>query len=471
VTTLAKRVAIVAAALMAWLPGAAQAGSDGTVGGVHWVPATGPGLWNGQLIWGDRLADGSFDLRTADPSAAPLYRSGVAPFPYNIRTADMATSGNRVLLDLIDLNPGCTGKCPDPAALPGGVVIGTTGAAFTQFGTCGSSEVLALTADISSDFAVMPPSQCGSYPQKYEVRDLATGTTKSLPGGIYRAHIAGHYVAWEQFPTDSSGGGREYVVWDLQTDKELYKVALPGSLSSVDLQADGKVAFSYQSSSPTALPRDHVAWASPAEPRAHDVGAEDGFWQVKLQDDVIAFLRGSAYLPSVATAPAEVGTLTLAGQERVASDRASATSGSEWLDFDGAHLAWLEVACDSVLVHERSLTESPLLGRGPGACPLVLKGSPRVRRRRLEMTVDCTGFGATCSSHVTVRAKAKVGGRTRSEVLARGGFSDSHIAMRLRRPSSAFRGRRVRAEVSDYVTGANGRAERRSVPVTFRIPR
>jgi hypothetical protein len=78
--------------------------------------------------------------------------------------------------------------------------------------------------------------------------------------------VAGRYAAWQI--------GQSIVVWDWQLNREAYRVQDPSSDTdpfrrlSLDVQADGKVAFTYLTRAGT-----RIAWASPQEPFPHTLPA------------------------------------------------------------------------------------------------------------------------------------------------------------------------------------------------------
>lgn len=260
----------------------------------------------------------------------------------------------------------------------------------------GSDQVARVDMDLSGDIGIYNGSEPGAT-----IRDFREPPSERVLVSPVRGlmRVAERYAAWED--------AGDIVVYDRATDSELYRVdgIWPGfdSPRSLDLQADGKVAFLY---SPDGNRSELLAWASPAEPFPHRLPVEaDRSLTVKLDDDMVVFARNDVRVFNqrldIQQSFAELGVVNLANGE--ARMLVRPIVGSFFFDFDGRRLAWQARGCRGVLLRSKSLDElvaDPALRpiRASSGCRLRLRGQPRSGRRDrfVRLPVDCTGFGRAC---------------------------------------------------------------------------
>jgi hypothetical protein len=149
--------------------------------------------------------------------------------------------------------------------------------------------------------------------------------------------VAGHFVAWiertglERWPAPPSS----IVVYDLAAHRVAYVLDVDELghtvVSSVDVEADGTVAFA-SDPSPAGGCDGGVAWASIAQPRAHYLSGNAIPWRVRIAAGRIAYFSRSCL------APATFRLVVRSLADRTLADGVTTYGG---FDFDGHRLAYL----------------------------------------------------------------------------------------------------------------------------------
>lgn len=294
--------------------------------------------------------------------------------------------------------------------VPDGATVRVVGGALEPVGPAGY-RIRSPGVDVSGEVAIFPAANA----LRATIRNFGSPSTpdRTVEGVEGPVSIAGRYAAWAE--------ARDVVVYDWQAGTEAYRVrgVVSESLSSfdiesVDIQADGKVAFVYPVVVDESVP-SRVGWASLDEPFLHPVRLREGpSYFVRLAGDTIAFARG----PGFPTARAELGVVGLFGGERTLVSPVEQEFFGVLFDFDGARLTWQTRTCDGARVSVATvadLTARPQLAQLE-RCPLVVYGRPRVTRRgHVALRLDCTGFNASECFHRGLRIRTarteRLGGR------------------------------------------------------------
>ena len=149
-------------------------------------------------------------------------------------------------------------------------LTGPFGSALRSLGTC----------DIipGSDFGEVAPVLGGvAYRQcDGKLRIVLPGEPDRIAGNdVHGVRSAGNFVAWIDGPYNFAGAQPVgIVVYDVRAGQVAYRLppaAVPSRLGSFTLQSDGKVAFSFDPNPADQSLRAAVAWASPSEPRVHQL--------------------------------------------------------------------------------------------------------------------------------------------------------------------------------------------------------
>lgn len=172
-----------------------------------------------------------------------------------------------------------------------------------------------------------------------QVRNLASPSsppTSVTTNSHELVALAGRYVAWsDRGFTGNSQEADAVTVVNWITGQTLYRAAVPGRISQIGVQSDGKAAIAYVPEVGDGLAR--LAWASSTgtlhvlAPRVDIVGGE-----VIIVDNRIAFPRA---LNDEDSTPA-IASLTGRLLQRIRSDPLS----TKVTDYDGSCLAWREDA-------------------------------------------------------------------------------------------------------------------------------
>lgn len=386
-------IAVLAALVGAWaIGGPPQPALAQTLDGGRFLPVFGPQLAGDELVWvPDYRADRGYRV-----DSQPLF-GGPARTIFSTATGD---ARNNVFVNGLVASPQQV-----LVAERGLRLDGAPGSALFRIGRDGSVEevgegsdqVARVPMDLSGNVGIYVGFEPGAT-----IRDFASPPSERvLVSPVFgQMRVAGRYAAWE--------AGGDIVVYDRATNSEHYRV--PGvwpqfdSPRSLDLQADGKVAFLY---SPDANRTNLVAWASQGEPFPHRLPVDARrSMELKLENDTVVFARGDAESPKgkpdLGISFAELGVVGLDGApERVVVH--PIVSYFEF-DFDGERLAWQARGCHGALLRSKPLDElvaDPRLRplRYTGRCRLRLRREARAERghRSLTLPVDCAGFRRDCA--------------------------------------------------------------------------
>jgi hypothetical protein len=301
--------------------------------------------------------------------------------------------------------------------------------------------------------------------QELVVRDFSTPAPVEhvVPGAFpIGVRIAGRYLAWLEEGTGQPYTASGITVYDWLLGTVAYrlpKASMPGDVHDLDLQDDGKVAFSF------AGKNGQVAWASQSEPSAHvlDLPARANY-EVRIAGDRIGYEAGRHAGAGELTL-ADIGVSDLAGHTHRVGTLGEGSVFTDDFDFDGTHLAWWSYGCTRAFVHIADANGAAQISPRRSGCRLRFAGKPTISGNIVRLRVDCFGFPlGSCRARdvtLTVRRAQRVlvvgRGRTAGHVVL---TPLGHRLLRLRRPLRV----RARATLSDDA----GRSERRSGRLTLR---
>jgi hypothetical protein len=374
----------------------------------------GPVLAGSSVVWADaRPGEGGFALRSASAAGgAPTTVREFGAAEGLVLTPSLAASPERIVLSY------ATG---DSSELwrSRTVLTGPPGGALTELDAgcrLGGIPDVPRVADVSAQAVAFPRCDASGRQASF-VRDHAAPVTMDeqvpagSPGGL---RVAGRYLAW----LDPGGGQLEnradVVVYDRTIRSVVYRVAR-GSMSirDLDLQADGKVAFTFTAPGGSGV---QIAWASPAEPTAHVLALPAAqSHHARIASDRIGFESG----PSTSRLPRTVGVAGLGGSVTTLATDAESDISRDDFDFDGSRAAWWSYDCTQAQINVAA-ADAPARPAGPrSGCALRLRGRPRVESGRIvRLAVDCFGFalGECQTQRVTLTA----GGGRKAQVVGRG---------------------------------------------------
>ena len=430
------------------------------------VPAAGPVLAGERVVWATARADGGVDVRSATGSADARVVQEVRPAdagepPASRLRPQLAASPARIALVA---NPATDSRSWDARVIFTGPPVGPFGRVGGRCGLPGNYPDYPRPVDVDGDAIVYPAcDEAGGL----EVREFSPApmTQRILAKGATGARLAGRWVAWLEGGTvwDLDVFAGDLVVYDRLTMREAYRIPraeLGRGVHSLDLQDDGKVAFSF------GVGRGHaVGWASPEAPSVHRIPlSERNVYEVRIGAGRIAFLGGRGVNLDVPLA--EVGVSDLGGSVRVLASGAQDLIGPESFDFDGTRVAWYTLGCTDATIETRGVDDAQLPYRARSGCALRLNPKPSRRPvllsgRYVRLYVDCAGFAdRTCRARDLILTS---GGR----VLARSDRAERiDLTAAGRR---AFRGRsKLHVRGTALLTDAAGRRERRTATFTVR---
>jgi len=449
--------------LLVTAPGARAADSFSSG---RYLPAGPVALGGGRLSWAEYRSDGGFNLRSAQQRAVTLRRRPNRD-PRILFTLRLVGSPQGVF-SIEGLSPSKPSDDDLPGQVYGDFLTSFSGAVTRVAPRCGGS------GNADFDGGVMVVRSCDAMIEVRRVGQSGSSLIRRVPEtGIppsshYR--IAGRYVAYRT-SVDRTGApsGDDVVIYDWQAGRELYRVAVPApQLADLDLQADGKVAFSFIDPSVSArAARMQVAWASPQDPTAHKLPlAPVGSYRVKLDRDRLFFLASSTRF-----APAELGDLgvtSLAGASRVLARRVI----DGVFDVEADRVAYAVRTCRGPRAVRQSFAAPTAVGSTRKRCPLRLSGRLRGDRRQrvIVAKLSCLGLARDCTAD-RLRVVLRRRGRVQTLATARYRRGRARLRARLtRRGARLLRGRRrlritVVARVSDSAVGAD-RTRRTSATLT-----
>jgi hypothetical protein len=430
-------------AILALAPAAARAAPSEVRTG---EPFEGPVLAGDRALWAEPRRRGGFDLRTA---AAAARASTLRSFPEG--APDLAAR-LAMSVSIFDSQGRAFERDVRTAAIGAGFEVLDEG--------CGAPASFIRSVDVS-DKAVAY-LRCGEAGLAAVVRDYSGSASveqqipQPLSSGL---RVAGRYVAGLEKSADELYVVSAIVVYDRFSGELVYRLpeeVVRHGVHSLDLQDDGKVAFSY-----AAGGGQQIAWASVAEPYAHvlPLPRRDKY-VVAVAGDRIGYL-GSRSNWEGYIAPADVSVSDLAGTSRRVGRGAEGSFFNENFDFDGDRATWWSYGCRTARVHIIEVDEPPALSAPRSGCALRFTRDPRVRRGRVRLAIDCFGFIAgSCRAR---RVRISAGDR----VLARG---PSGGRVRLSRDGRRLMSTRrsVRVRVRAVLVDDSGRREPRAGRATLR---
>jgi len=424
--------AALGALLVCLVVAAPSEAAESYAAGSH-LPAGGPALSSQGVGWAQYRRDGGYALRLARGAAVTTLRTRPNRkrrwfFRLQLAGSDQGLLSKELFIKRRD---GSLDRSPNEVY---GSFLTRSGGQVERLGARCQNGSRPPSTDGDGAMAVTDSTCPGQAPGQAAVLRLAPAgatTVRSFAGGL-NTRIAGPYVAYD-------ARGKDIVVLDWTTGVERYRLPIPGPFPEnsfdLDVQADGKVAFAYDTG-----PRMAVAWASPSEPFAHpvDLPARSSY-AIKLVGDRIAFARTSVVsfgiLGEVGDALGEAGVSDLRGPGRVVARRVL----TEALDFDGRRLALVEAGCRGPRIAVRGSDEPPA---APRSCPLLLARPIRQDRRgRLAVAVSCRGLTRGCGV-ARLRIAARRGKRLVTLASARYRSNPTTVRLRLRRGASALLARR-----------------------------
>jgi hypothetical protein len=258
--------------------------------------------------------------------------------------------------------------------------------AFSSFYGCWDPYVKNDGVDVDGPFVAIGFATCTTKTNLavLDYRGLRRKVTRirgRYPIGGVR--VAGRYIAWREFEFFID----RIVVYDWVAHREVYRYTPPDEAGlTFDLQADGKLALTYQPNRAVALGR--IGWLSPSEPTFHPMPGTPDFSGVHISGDRIAYTR-------VARNPHERDyPFVVAGLDGQVLSEIRAPGRSFLEDFDGRCAAWMDAS--HVNTRLTRVMVSPVPG-GPGitlpgdACGYVVIASSRVKRqgRIVQIPITC----------------------------------------------------------------------------------
>lgn len=361
--------------------------ASGDIAASDFFPVFGPRLSGETVLWTVPRRDQGFVMRRGRPSSDQSQAVFTAKSQRNRQVSlRWVASPQEILIQqaLVDTagDDPAGGLAIDRGTsrlLPGGRLEDLAPGRFPNIGNF----------DLDGSVGVFPEGESDNA----LVRDFSQASSARRIEGVGSVlKIAGRYVAWI---TENA-----VVIYDYTTMSEVYRIARPAEGGLQDLQADGKVAVSYEA--PGGNPRQRtLGWASPAEPFLHALAVQPAPGYVaKLGNDVIVFERNKSSLAP--TARGELGYVPLEREEKILARSVETTAGGpdELFDFDGEQVAWLDRTCAGARVRVASLAELVAQPRSAPnrRCRLRLATKPRLTPRGdLRFRASCVGFVRDCN--------------------------------------------------------------------------
>lgn len=451
-----------------------------TVGGPDVAPVAGPLIAGSDTVWIERVARGGVTVKamaSRGGTARTVFRHDSVP-AHRLEPL-LAAAPGRIGLEL-----ELAGTTPSTGSGTAGTFTGPLDGPFEELPRCFPS--LLLDVAVTED-AVAYHSPTDGTCRQLVVRDLSTPLShppRQLDRDAFAVRLAGRYVAWLE-RAESTGlppGLSDIAVYDRVEDRELYRVdhrmlPPPGRIVGLDLQADGKVVFvSYRErrANGRLVTSEHIAWASPAEPRPHMLPLPTRrHYEARIAGDRIAFVGSNTTRPSEPRAPVfdgELGLSDLGGRSRIHRKPVESRVYAETFDFDGRRLAWAELMCAGIAL--RSAPVEDVVPRKVRPCPLAFSTPLRVGANgHLSFVLGCRGLNRSCGSQ---RVTFESGGRpvAISRPRRRGPLRRAHTA---RLSPAARRDLRrhgtLRVEARAIVRDLDGRLQRRTRRMVLRPAR
>lgn len=430
-----------------------------------------PSFAGNHVVWIAERAGGGVELRRAQVGGRPETVQTFAPrIPFKPRflVTTLAASDARALLVAHAYEGGFQGG---PRSMYVDWFTGPPAGPLDRIDTCPGErypgQVFTTLRSVDVSGSAYAYRRCDDGLGHVEIRDDGTpplSPARAVGTGGAGARIAGRYVAWldggygEQSPNNAA----DIVVYDRVDGTEVYRVPraqIPGFVTSLDLQDDGKVAFTYALSAKHFFPRA-VGWASAAEPRVHRLTAPaNRLYDVRIGSDTIAYESESEFIAS--GRDTRIETSDLAGNARVVVTGADDYSSNEGFDFDGQRLLWRQLGCKRWRLVTHDVADGPVAFK-PLHCKLRVFRRPVVKRGRVTLRLGCAPLARPCDFAVTLRTPK---GRKVGSVEGR-----SPLRVPLTRYALTRLARRgvLRAQVRAVISDNDSREQTRSATVLLR---
>jgi hypothetical protein len=203
------------------------------------------------------------------------------------RNPTMAVSSRLIAVGMELTNAPLVG---DDYTERGDLSVSVDGRSLVRLLRCPGRAVVPLVA--AGLRVVYTPARCADKRTTLAIADFSSGRIKTVrlapPAGFdfaafhvslqesEGAALSGAHLAASADPAGGGSHGHLLVVYDLKSQKELYRVQAAEDLTAFALQADGKVAVVTPTADEGAGLPDcgpfTLAWASPADPALHPVG-------------------------------------------------------------------------------------------------------------------------------------------------------------------------------------------------------
>ena len=417
-----------------------------------------PKLAGRSVLWIQRPNRKTAELWTLSPGQQPR-RVRVFEEPSGRGLAvELATSPTRTLFTTFNYVQLAT-EYSDAIANPAWY-LGVPGSSLEPFDQCNDQLPSMRSSDVWGDAYVY--RRCGEPRERVAVRD-ESNEPMSPPRDVgvsgIGARIAGRFVAWLETEPDYNAfccsPVPDIVVYDRVNDVEVYRLPaaeLPGLIRGLDLQDDGKVAFSYVIHRSNDVAGEGLGWASPSEPYFHRLPVPDGnLNDFRLIDDQVAYQGGlETYFFWVKSA--KIGLIDLQGNGGLLARRTDARMFSESFDFDGERVVWRELGCEK---YRLVIVEASRQSVAPGPrrrCPLQVLESPTVRNGKVTLRLSCgPNPDWWCPWHIALYTTGAVSRR-----IGRGRHDGSPVHLRLSNAGRRLLARkgslhvRVRARIERY---------------------
>jgi hypothetical protein len=449
--------------------GFAHAATSDPVQGREFLPSGGPALFGDGVAWGERqrVSAVSVVTRTSDGQRR---RIGELTATSATDRLWLALAGSSRRLALASFDTAICIRCG--VTVQTAVYQAVMGGPLTQLAPACSVLSSLREFDVAEDLLAARDSGC-----RFAVYDLerATEPQFELPADARAPRVAGSHVAWLTGFHDEGtfGSTSDIVVFDLDEHRELYRVAagdVPGPIYSLDLQSDGKIAIVFRTLAPGHKAFEHVAWASPEEPRLHVLPLPPRLvYQARIAGDEIAFMAGDGDRFSDGV----IGIAALDGTSRSIAAPAQGRFGGDDFDFDGRRIAWVQAGCTRALIRTMASNEPPVLGPPRTGCKLELVGRPRLDARgRVRLTLGCTGFDGGCATkRVVLTARAGRDGGVKTTIgVGRTRDYERSFTVTLHRDARRVlvRTGRLRVTATAVIASLTPRSERRSTSFVVR---
>ena len=374
-----RRLLLASAVVILALPGSASALTWSTRAGPY-LPGSGPRLGGDAVVWADGTSRGGYRVFLARRGGKTRTVADVDRPPGGLSYAiRIAASADRVAVQQGTVSR-TAGPGTSPTTTPLEVLSGPLSGGLSQLARRSSDSPPERDIDVDGQVVVYPAPDASDAARVTDFGAPGSPTTRIVSPVGSGLRLAGRYLA--------SIVSSDVVVRDWTTGAELYRVTgvAPSGGGDIDLQSDGKVAFTLGGG---------VAWASPQAPFPHRLPVPPrGPAAVRISGDRVVFVRSVAGDPPVPTG--ELLSSDLQGHVRVLARPVIPGTFEDYFDFDGRQVAWAERGCTGVTIRVQDEADRSRLPKSE-RCRLRLTRRPRLHRRGLvTLTADCRGLVPRC---------------------------------------------------------------------------